>query len=203
MNPKATLRIPSLVKRLRRGDEDAFGCLFRQFGPKIYGTARRMFLNHEDAEELVQEVFLKIWKKRAELKDDLSFQGYLITIMKSMIYKKAKRKAMFTVYQETAASGQGIVANEGEEKLEYEDLRKYSQMAIDQLPKCQKVVFEMRYLNHRSADEIAEHLSISKRTVESHIYKATKSVREKLSGSSYLSPELFLVVAFFFFELGK
>ena len=198
MNPITSIDIPSLVNRLRQGDENAFSALFRQFGPKIYGTARRMFLSHEDAEELVQEVFLKIWKRKEALKDDLSFQAYLITIMKSFVYKKAKRQSRFLAFQCSAADGESVVSNDGEKFLEYEDFQRYSQKAIDQLPKSQKVVFELRYLNHQTADQIAEQLSISKRTVESHIYKATKTIREKLTRSSFISPELLVLILIFF-----
>jgi RNA polymerase sigma-70 factor (family 1) len=198
MNPITSITIPSLVIRLRNGDDKAFNLLFQQFGPKIYGTARRMFLSHEDAEELVQEVFLKIWKKREQLKDNLSFQAYLITIMKSLVYKKAKSQSRFLAFQRSAAASEYSVGNEGERLLEVDDLYRYSKKAIDELPKGQKQVFELRYLSHQSTDQIAEQLSISKRTVESHIYKATKSLREKLARSSYISPELFVMLSIFY-----
>lgn len=198
MNPVTSIDIPSLVIRLRNGDEKAFCSLFQQFGPKIYCTARRMFLSHEDAEEMVQEVFLKIWKKKEQLKDELSFQAYLITIMKSLVYKKAKSQSRFFAYQKFASSSEYSVVNEGERLLESEDLYKYSRKAIDELPKSQKQVFELRYMDHQTADQIAEQLSISKRTVESHIYKATKSLREKLSQSSYISPELLVLLVLFY-----
>lgn len=197
MNPVTEFDIPSLVIRLRNGDENAFCLLFRRFGPKIYGTARRMFLTHEDAEELVQEVFLKIWKKKEQLKDNLSFQAYLITIMKSMVYKKVKSQSRFFAYQQFAAAKEVSVLNEGEISLESEDLYRYSKKAIDQLPKSQKQVFELRYLNHQTAEQIAVQLSISKRTVESHIYKATKSLREKFAQSNRVSPELFVLLILF------
>lgn len=197
MNPVTFIDIPSLVKSLRHGDEKAFCLLFQRFGPKVYGTARRMFLSHEDAEELVQEVFLKIWKKRELLKDNLSFQAYLITIMKSLVYKKARRQSRFFAFQRSVSDSEYSVTNEGEKNLESEDFYKYSKKVIDELPKGQKQVFELRYLNHQSADEIAEKLSISKRTVESHIYKATKSIREKFAQSNRVSPELLALLVLF------
>ena len=81
MNPIAPIDIPPLVNFLINGDEKAFCSIFPQLGPKIYGTARRIFFSQESAEKIVQQVFLKICKKREHLKDDLSFEANMITIM--------------------------------------------------------------------------------------------------------------------------
>jgi RNA polymerase sigma factor (sigma-70 family) len=199
MNPITSPDIPSLVIRLKNGDEDAFCLLFHQFGPRIYGTARRMFLSHEDAEELVQEVFLKIWKKKAHLKDDLSFHGYLITIMKSLVYKKTISKSRFLAYQKSAAVAEHSLTNEVDISLDFETRFQISVKAIEELPKSQKAVIELKYLKNQSADEIAEHLRISKRTVESHIYKATKTLRQKLAASNYIPKEVFVIPVFLIF----
>lgn len=192
--------VPEMVARLKNGDELAFSLLFRKFGGKVYATSRKMHLSHEDAEEIVQEVFLKIWRKKADLKDELSFNAYLIAILKSMIFKKAKKQARFLAYQKYAASFTDNAYNEGETELIYAELKRISCQMISGLPKSQKEVIEMKYLQHLSSEEISERLSISKRTVESHIYKATKKIKEKLIGSKVVPSDLFPVLFFFLID---
>ena len=189
--------IPKLVIKLREGDEAAFCALYRKFASKVYATSRKMGMAHEDAEGIVQDVFMKIWKNRQGLKDELSFNAYLLAIMKSLIYKQAKQSARFQVYAQYTQAKQAKDQNQGEVSLLYEDLRQFSTYALSTLPKCQKEVIELKYLQHLSSEEISQKLSISKRTVETHIYKATKSLREKLLGSKTLPSDLLPLLIFF------
>ncbi|WP_209331790.1 RNA polymerase sigma factor [Lunatimonas salinarum] len=192
--------IQTLVARLRSGDEAAFCALYRKFATKVYATSRKMGLPHEEAEGIVQEVFMRIWKNRQGLNDALSFNAYLLAIMKSLIYKQAKRAARFQVYAQNARAKQENDQNMGETSLLYEDLRQFSTYALSTLPKCQKEVIELKYLQHLSSDEISQKLSISKRTVETHIYKATKSLRERLLGSKTLPPDLLSMLTVFLLD---
>jgi RNA polymerase sigma-70 factor (family 1) len=192
--------IPQLVRRLREDDEEAFCALYRRFARKVYGTSRKMGVGHEDAEGIVQEVFLRIWKNRRGLKDALSFNAYLLAIMKSLIYKKAKKIARFQLYTQRSQQKDATEENLGEAALLYEDLRKFSEYALASLPKSQRQVFEMKYLHQLSAEEISQRLSISKRTVETHIYKATKALRHKLNGSSTLPAEFIPILLLFFLD---
>ncbi|MCC5935887.1 MAG: sigma-70 family RNA polymerase sigma factor [Lunatimonas sp.] len=192
--------IPQLVSKLREGDEAAFCALYRRFASKVYGTSRKMGMPHEDAEGIVQEVFMRIWKNRQSLKDELSFNAYLLAILKSLIYKQAKQVARFQVYTQHTQAKQEKDQNMGEVSLFYEDLRQFSSYALSTLPKCQKEVIELRYLQHLSSEEISQKLSISKRTVETHIYNATKSLREKLLGSKTLPSDLLPLIVFFLID---
>ncbi|WP_158856613.1 RNA polymerase sigma factor [Lunatibacter salilacus] len=80
MNPIASIDIPLMVIPLRNGDENAISSLFHQFGRKIYVADRRMFLPDAAAEEMVQQQFFKIIKKKEQLKDE-SPQAHLAPIM--------------------------------------------------------------------------------------------------------------------------
>lgn len=193
MNPD----IPLMVRKLRDGDENAFCGLYRIYGGRVYSTAKRMGLAKEDAEEIVQEVFLKIWSRRSGLKDELSFQAYLIAILKTLVYKRAKKVARMEVYRQYASYRSEPQQNEGEIEMAYQDIRRFSNYALASLPKSQKEIVEMKYFQHLSADEISAKLSISKRTVETHLYKATKTIRERILGSKTLPTDLFPVMLAF------
>ncbi|MFC4874218.1 RNA polymerase sigma factor [Negadavirga shengliensis] len=186
--------IPALVLALKNGDEHAFSLLFGIFGPKVYATCRKMSLTHEDAEEIVQEVFLKIWNGRANLDNTLSFNAYLLTIMRSLAFKKAKKHALQVAYQKYAVVYGQRTCNNSEEELHYKDLKFFSERAISSLPKGQQEVFNLKYIQQLSSDEIASKLCISKRTVENQIYKATKSLKQKFLLNEAIPSDLVILV---------
>ena len=189
--------IPELVRGLKESDNDSFCILFRQFGPKIYHTGRKMGLPHEEAEEVVQEVFLKIWKKREQLKPELSFNAYLLSILKSLIYKKAKRQLKKVAFEYYLSRVEATEFNKGEELLFTEEVKHFSQELLTQLPKGQKQILELRYLHQLSADEIASQLQLSKRTVEHQIYLAKKLLKERLRNGKLISTDLLILFVIF------
>jgi len=172
--------IPSLVNRLCDGDQYAFSLLYEYFKPKIFFTARRMCLNAEDAEEIVQEVFLIIWKTRGNLKSELSFNAYLLSIVKSLIIKKTKKEARKVAYEVYAIANLDKVTHETESQVVFWELERISHAEIDKLPKAQKEIFKLKNMDNLCSDEIAVKLGISKRTVENHIYVASKTIKNVL-----------------------
>lgn len=180
MNKVKAFDISSTVSRLREGDEKAFSLLYDFFRPKVFFTSKKMHLSTEDAEEIVQEVFLIIWKNRQNLNSDLSFNAYLLAILKSLIIKKSKKEARRIAYEVYTLSTQEIESNETELQIEYSEFESISISEIEKLPKTQKEIFKMKNYENLHSGEIASKLGISKRTVESHIYMATKSIKNKL-----------------------
>lgn len=170
-----------LVFDLSKGDEKAFEKLYGLFSEKIYHVSRRMNLSHEDAEGVVQEVFLKIWKKREKLDPQLSINAYMISIVRSLVIKKAKKEARFFAFQNYSIPLYEFDRNSSpEEEFIYSEFHHISEEIIAQLPAGQKQIFILRHFENLSVEEIAEKLNISRRTVENQIFRSTKSVKEKL-----------------------
>ncbi|MFD2203268.1 RNA polymerase sigma factor [Shivajiella indica] len=190
--------IPCLVLRLSDGDEKAFSELYDFFKPKIFFTAKKMCLCSEDAEEIVQEVFMIIWKTRKNLNHELSFNAYLLSILKSLIIKKSKKEARKIAYEVYAISHMEKAANETESQVYFRELEKISYSEIEKLPKTQKEIFKLKNVENLCANEIAEKMGISKRTVESHIYVATKTIKHVLQNKYDISIKS---LAFFLFCL--
>lgn len=170
-----------LVLDLSRGNEKAFEKLYGLFSEKIYHVSRRMNLSHEDAEGIVQEVFLKIWKKREKLDPQLSINAYMISIVRSLVIKKAKKEARFFAFQNYSIPLYEFDRNSSpEQELIYTEFRHISEEIIAQLPAGQKQIFIMRHFENLSVEEISEKLNLSRRTVENQIFRSTKAVKEKL-----------------------
>jgi RNA polymerase sigma-70 factor (ECF subfamily) len=193
MEKKATQNISFLVSQLKGGSESAFTELFRLFGPKIFNTSKKMNLSAEDAEETVQEVFLIIWKNKHNLNCELSFNAYLLTILKSIIVKKAKKEARRIAFEVYEISSMETSSNETEKQIEFKEFEDISYAEVEKLPKTQKEIFKMKNYENLASGEIAEKLGISKRTVENHVYAATKSIKQRLQ-TKYMIPAKSLVV---------
>lgn len=197
MNPIKPIDLPVLVLQLSEGNEKSFRLLFDFFAPKILNTARKMGLPTEDAEELQQEVFLVIWKNRQQLKPDLSFNAYLLAILKSKMIKKAQRHARKVAYEKYALNTYQIASSQTENELEYAEMEQLSMSFINDLPTTQREVFLMKNSDNMRSGEIAVKLGISKRTVENHIYAATKRIKERLLSEHILTiKSLFLAIIF-------
>ncbi|MEX2566415.1 MAG: sigma-70 family RNA polymerase sigma factor [Cyclobacteriaceae bacterium] len=186
--------IECMVKRISENDEKAFEQLYRAFSKKIYYTSKKMNLSHEDAEEIVQEVFLIIWKNRKNLDSSLSINAYMIAIVRSLIVRKVKREARLIAFQKYGISRKFEVSNNTEEEVDYADLYELTKEMINQLPKGQKQIFLMKNTDGQSIDQIAEKLQLSRRTVENQIFRATKNVKNKMIQMKIITWNVFLIL---------
>jgi RNA polymerase sigma-70 factor (family 1) len=175
----------AMILGLRNGSRPFFDKMFLKYNKKVYGLARKFYLPHEDAEEIVQEVFLTIWKRREELNESLSFNAYVFKISQSYIIKFFRRKAYQKAYSVYALENY----NQQDQILsdwEMEDLDNLIDNYINLLPEQRKKVFILSRQQNLSHQEIAVLLNISVRTVESHIHKALKFLKQKLSSEEII-----------------
>lgn len=185
-----------LVIEISKGDEKAFEKLYLLFSEKIYHVSRKMNLSHEDSEGVVQEVFLKIWKNRSKLDPELSINAYLIAIVRSLVIKKAKKDARFFAFQQyNIPLIQHISAPSPDDELIFTEYDQLTNEIIQQLPQGQKKIFQMRYFENLTVAEIATQLNLSKRTVENQIFRATGTVKGKLTQLKIISSGLLFIIA--------
>ncbi|WP_186757444.1 RNA polymerase sigma factor [Echinicola salinicaeni] len=184
------------VIALISGSEEAFDHLFRKYSKKIYHISRKMRLGHEDAEGVVQEVFIKVWNNRERLDAELSFNAYLIAIVRSIVIRQVQRKAKLSSYKEYVSPFLNEKDTTTEDYVIFSDMMDLSSRAMESLPPKQKQVFMMKNFEHLSIDEIAEKLHVSKKTVKNQIFRASKSLKEKLADSKIISVMLFIVLIF-------
>ena len=167
--------------RLRDGDEQAFIQIYNQYRSKIYTYAHSLVKSTDTAEEIVQQVFIKIWQKKEQINPDLSFNAYLkkITLNHVLNYlKKASREK--TLQEQIFNYAEEDTANADDYLLEKE-LRKIYMAAIEQLPAQKKLIYQMSRTQELSHEEIALKLNISKNTVKNHMVEATKGIRAYVS----------------------
>jgi RNA polymerase sigma-70 factor (family 1) len=172
----------NLIQLLQKGNVAAFDSLFEVYSPKLYGFALKYYKNETDAEELVQEVFVKVWENRQSLKSELSFKSYLFTIALNLIRKYFNKKATSLRYLESIQNDPDF--SEQFPTDDYETALRQIYRIIDQMPERRREIFLKSKLEGKSAKEIATELNISPGTVDNQVSEALRFIRAKLKSEN-------------------
>ena len=179
------------IIELKKGSFSAFDHIFSSYKARLYTFAVGYLKVTEDAQELVQEVFVKVWENREMLDETRSFNSYLFTISKNTILNYFRKKANEQSYIDYIKKNTSLSYNKTEEDLAYEELQEKASRVIEQLPARQKEIYRLSREQGLSNEEIARQLKISKKTVENQVTLALKFLRERL-GNGKLYALLFI-----------
>jgi len=141
----------------------------------------RYFHSKEDAEGIVQEIFLKVWLNREKLDEQKSFNAFLHTMAKNAIFNINRKHKYETIYQNYAREMLSYVHTKSLDDVIYADLLKHLHEILDELPPKRRRIYELSRFDGLSYKEIAEKLNISEKTVETHIRLSLKTIKEALS----------------------
>lgn len=178
MNHYQSLNDQALAGLLQTGDRQAFTALYSRYWEKMVIVAYVKLQSTQDAEEVVQDLFVDIWNRRANLQLRNSFHTYISGALKYKIYTFIGKKN-----QELARSGSLAmedICHNTEEWLSYEALREDLEKAVLELPEKCRLVFRLSRENGLSNQDIANTLSIAPKTVEKHLTKALLHLRTAL-----------------------
>ncbi len=175
------------VKNLKQGDKKAFDDLFKKYSPRLYNFSVKYLKSAEEAEEVVQEVFLYIWDKRDSLKPDHSFNAYIFTIAYNIIRKYFIKKSKDNAFKDELIFTLLQQENNLDQTIDYKFLLEKVELIINSLPNRRKEIFIKRKYDGLSIKQIAEELGISPNTVENQLASAQKQIltelqKEKLAG---------------------
>lgn len=171
------------IDRLRQiagGDERAFRKLFDEHWQNIYGVAYMLTKSAPVAEDMVQEIFLKIWMKREQLPEVENFRNYLFIIARNYIFNQLKKKSTDILFTDQLLDYFHDNNETPEKRLLQKEAQHLIQKAIGRLPQQQKLVYQLSREEGLSRNEIAERLGISPNTVRNHLAKALEIIRQSL-----------------------
>lgn len=144
-----------IAAQLCRNPEKGFRELVSRFSEPIYWHVRRLVVSHADAQDVVQETFLKIFKSAADLRDGSSLKAWVYRIATNEAIRHLRQKLPQSCPLEDA--GTDLLTMMADEYTDYSDLEAVKlQKAINTLPEKQRVAFNLRYYDELSYDEIAE-----------------------------------------------
>lgn len=166
-----------LLQLIAQGDEGAFKKLYDFYRNKLYSVAVRLTRSIPVAEEIVEDVFLKIWLRRNTLTDIQNFSAYLFTITRNEIYRVLKQIARN--YQQIRLSGEStlLVSADIEDRIIVKEYSEILQQAIQRLPNQQKQVYTLMKEHGMKRDEVAVLLHLSPETVKYHLAQAVRNIR--------------------------
>lgn len=173
-----------LVERLRAGNLDAFDEVFKKYGSRLFGFALNYLKSKEETEELVQDVFLKIWENRRKLKTDTSLKSYLFTIAYHNICKHFRKKKIHETFLGEKGSEENLSVNLEEQIIYKETLTQINKL-IEQLPEKQKAIFIKSRKEGKTTKEIAKEMGLAPGTIDNNISAALKFLRKHISSTNY------------------
>lgn len=180
-----------LLKRIAFGDRRAFTEIFDFYQRYVYEYGRKLTKSDDQAGEIVQDVFLKIWLNREGLASIDNFGAYLNTIVKNHSlnvlrkiandFKRAK-ELLFLVKESVESTN---------EQLDYNESKRLLNQAIADLPAQQRTAYILCHVEGLKYEQAAEKMNISSRTVQAHMGQALKHIREHFKKHTLAYPILF------------
>lgn len=162
---------------LKHGDEVAFTTLYDRYWADIYRNAMKLLGDANDAEDVVQELFESIWKRREVLQINGAMAAYLHTSARYISLHLIEKNVTKAEYADALQLAEIPLV---ESHMDAKTLESAIDKIIDTLPDKMKMVFLLSRREHLSHKEIAEQLQISEETVKKQVYNALKAIRQHL-----------------------
>ena len=153
----------------------------------FYKFAFSYLKTDDDSLDVVQDVFLSLWNKRHDLKENTNLEAYLFTVTKNSVISIFRKKISEKGYLEHLRQVAVLYHTDSDEKYDYENLSKKIQELVAKLPVHRKRIFQMSKENGMSNKAIAEELNISVKTVEDHMTKARRFIKEHLVEHGFIA----------------
>ena len=167
-----------LLVKLRQNDEQAFNALYKAYSKPLYLRMLRMTKSAEDTDELLQELFIKLWDNRKSIDAEKSFQSYLYTIAHHLVSNYFRKIASDRNLIKSLLSNAVDYYLNAQELMENKEASALLMQAVDQLTPQRKQVFQLCKLEGKSYEEAAAIMGISIATVNSHMTKSLQSIKE-------------------------
>jgi RNA polymerase sigma-70 factor (ECF subfamily) len=171
-----------LIQLSREGDMEAFRCLMEQHQQYAYQIAYRVVHSGEDARDIVQDAFVKVWQHLSHYKIKHSFTTWLFRIVVNTALDKVRQNKRYKHSTLTEGSGMQITDSEKNPETAYirQETLMMIQKAMNRLPEKQRIVFILRDLQGLSIEEVAEILQCSHQNIKSHLFHARRAIRKMI-----------------------
>jgi RNA polymerase sigma-70 factor, ECF subfamily len=186
----AAARDVALMLRVGQGDEGAFRELVEIHQYRVVGTVARMLGDESDAEDVAQQVFVRVWKSASRYEPTAKFTTWLFTIARNLVFNELRRKKRHVIVSLDAPMepGEERVRDQPDTRTKWpdtalldEEMMDAIQKAIEELPEQQRMAIVLRRYEDSPYEEIAEVLDITVPAVKSLLFRARTELREKLA----------------------
>jgi len=184
-----------LMSEIKAGSMRAFDQLYYRYCKRLLSFSISIVKSREEAENIVQEVFLALWVNRSQISNDASVKYYIFTIAYNTAISALRKKARDEKFLEQLKDLQELTSEPEDMQTEYTDLKGKLSEIINELPARQREIFILHKVDGLKYQEIASKLNISVNTIENHMSRALKTIRSKL-GKNSLPATLFFYLFF-------
>ncbi|MEO6848176.1 MAG: sigma-70 family RNA polymerase sigma factor [Chthoniobacterales bacterium] len=176
----------ALMLRVRDGDLDSFHALVVRYQYRVVGTVTRMLGSEDEAEDIAQQVFLRVWKSASTYKHQAKFNTWLMTITRNLVFNEIRRRkrhptqSLNEEFDDRPKQYEDATSPSPSDQIQEVELQMAIDAAIESLPEQQRMAVVLRRYEDLSYDEIAKILSTSVSAVKSILFRARIELRDKL-----------------------
>ncbi len=174
-----------LLILLNQGDEQAFEKIYHLYSTRVLKKLIRLVKDENIAKELLQDIFLKIWEKRASLHPDKCFKSYLFKITENQVIDLFRRAASERKIMNHLTSVTSELHNPTEDVMNLKESNAILQEAINALPPQRKKIFTLCKVEGRTYEDAGKLLGISSGTVNDHMVKALRAVKKHFNTNDF------------------
>ncbi len=170
-----------LVEAIRRNDPWAFEALYNKYWAALFQTAYRKLQSEEDAKDIVQEVWLSLWRNIESINIENDLAPYLFTALRNKIIHFFRNNKVRLAYVTNQLEVNVKDTSEIQQHGALKELQSVLNEAVEEMPERMKEVYKLSRQTHLQVNEIAERLNISPQTVKNQLHNALKRLRKRLS----------------------
>lgn len=179
---------------VKKGDNDAFGEIFRRFWQELLDAAYRRVKVQETAMEMVQSLLVNLYMKRDKIVLSSSLRNYLHISLKNKVLNAIRAEVVRNGYQQHALAERSVYQPDAATALQLKELQEQIDASCAEMPEKCREVFYLSRKEHLSYQHIAQRLGISVNTVEKHMVKALKILRSRLKEYNFTLFWLLVIV---------
>lgn len=170
-----------LIERIIGGDHEAFDHVYNMYAGRLYAFAIQYCKNETDAEDIVQETFIKLWMGRSSIRNRDSLKALLFTIAHHRLVNAYKTRLNSPLYEDYVLARDVSVNPDGDRRMEYAEFESMVNRELDMLPPTQRRVIMMSRFESLSNAEIARDLGLSIQTVKNSLSTGLRHLRDKIN----------------------
>ena len=163
-----------------------FDQIWQKYSARVYNFINSMVFDKSSAEDLTQEVFLKIWEKRSEIDINGNLEGYIFTIARNLVYKETRKMLTNATYMNFTRQIMEEADDSTLKAIDASSEHSHLIELISQMPPSRKDIYLLNKIHGLSIKDIAERLGLSARTVENQLYKANIFIKSKFTVSVFV-----------------
>jgi len=176
-----------IIRRLKNDDKSAVDELFSYYYPRLYHFSKSILKIENDIDDILQEVFVKIWLNRQKISNAETFKAYIFTITKNEVLNLIRTKLKDNAFRDKLYLKSVAREYQDQNQLEIDEIKTGIDHIVESLPEKRQQVFILSRTEGLTNKEIAQRLNISEKTVEDHITHAIKYIKNSLNNMGIIS----------------